>query len=58
MKFYIIVSGECNVHKAGLGVVGKMQKGAGFGEVALTLGHDLRTATGTSLIVECIVYNV
>lgn len=44
LTFYIIISGECNVHKAGIGIVAKLGKGKGFGELALTKG-DVRTAT-------------
>jgi hypothetical protein len=43
--FYIIVSGTASVHKEGIGVVGQLSKGKGFGEIALTQGKDLRTAT-------------
>lgn len=44
MTFYIIISGETAVHKAGIGVVAKLGKGKSFGELALTKG-DVRTAT-------------
>ena len=44
LTFYIIISGECNVHKAGIGIVAKLGRGKGFGELALTKG-DVRTAT-------------
>ena len=44
MTFYIIISGETAVHKAGIGVVAKLGKGKSFGELALTKG-DVRTAS-------------
>jgi CRP-like cAMP-binding protein len=49
LTFYIIVSGEASVLKDGLGVVGLMHGGNSFGEVALTMGQDLRTATVVSV---------
>jgi CRP-like cAMP-binding protein len=49
LTFYIIVSGTASVHKEGIGVVGQLSKGKGFGEIALTQGKDLRTATVTSM---------
>ena len=33
------------MHKDGIGVVGYLGKGKSFGEIALTQGKDLRTAT-------------
>ena len=45
LTFYIIISGETNVHKGGIGVVATLGKGKSFGEIALTQGKDLRTAT-------------
>lgn len=49
LVFYIIVSGNTIVQKEGIGVVGHLGKGKGFGEVALTQGKDLRTATVTAV---------
>jgi CRP-like cAMP-binding protein len=49
LTFYIIVSGTASVHKEGIGVVGQLSKGKGFGEIALTQGKDLRTATVTAM---------
>lgn len=48
LTFYLIVSGTATVHKEGIGVVGQLSKGKGFGEIALTQGKDLRTATVTA----------
>lgn len=45
LTFYIIVSGTATVVKEGIGVVGQLSKGKSFGELALTQGKDLRTAT-------------
>jgi hypothetical protein len=54
LTFYIIISGETHVHKEGIGIVGQLGQGKGFGEVALTQGNDLRTATVTAVTnVEC-----
>ena len=44
-KFYIVVSGVVSINKAGVGEVGKLTEGKSFGEIALTLGNDKRTAT-------------
>lgn len=49
LTFYIIVSGTASVHKEGIGIVGQLSKGKGFGEIALTQGKDLRTATITAM---------
>jgi hypothetical protein len=43
--FYIIVSGSVGIHKNGLGYVGVLGKGKCIGEIALTAGQDLRTAS-------------
>jgi len=45
LTFYIIISGSCVVHKENIGVVATIGKGQSFGEIALTEGKDLRTAT-------------
>jgi CRP-like cAMP-binding protein len=45
LTFYIIISGNTTVYKEGIGVVGQLGKGKSFGEIALTQGKDLRTAT-------------
>jgi hypothetical protein len=45
MTFFIIISGTCNIHKEGIGVVANIGKGKSFGEIALTEGNSLRTAT-------------
>jgi CRP-like cAMP-binding protein len=45
LVFYIIVSGLANVHKEGIGNVAQLTKGQSFGELALTQGKDLRTAS-------------
>lgn len=45
LTFYIVISGQCAVHKEGIGVVAGLQKGQSFGELALTEGKDLRSAT-------------
>jgi signal-transduction protein with cAMP-binding, CBS, and nucleotidyltransferase domain len=49
LKMYIIVSGQTTVHKDGIGIVGQLGKGKSFGEIALTQGKDLRTATVTAV---------
>jgi CRP-like cAMP-binding protein len=43
--FYIICSGEADIIKNGIGVVAHLGKGKCFGEIALTQGKTLRTAT-------------
>lgn len=48
LTFYIIISGSTLVQKESLGVVGQLGKGKSFGEIALTQGKDLRTATVTA----------
>lgn len=48
LTFYIIISGTTTVHKEGIGTVGTLTKGKSFGEIALTQGKDLRTATVTA----------
>lgn len=48
LTFYIIISGSTIVSKDGIGVVGQLGKGKSFGEIALTQGKDLRTATVTA----------
>eukprot|EP01033_Poteriospumella_lacustris_P001057 gene1057-765_t len=48
LTFYIIISGTTVVSKEGIGVVGQLGKGKSFGEIALTQGKDLRTATVTA----------
>jgi hypothetical protein len=45
LTFYIVISGTCAVHKEGIGVVAGLSKGQSFGELALTEGKDLRSAT-------------
>jgi len=45
LTFYIIVSGTTSVHKDGVGKVAELGQGKSFGEIALTQGKDLRTAT-------------
>jgi hypothetical protein len=45
LTFYIVISGQCEVHKEGIGIVAGLQKGQSFGELALTEGKDLRSAT-------------
>lgn len=50
LTFYIIVSGETEVIKDGIGVVAQLGKGKSFGEIALTQGKDLRTATVRTLM--------
>jgi hypothetical protein len=55
LTFYIIISGDTHVHKEGIGIVGQLGQGKSFGEVALTQGNDLRTATVTAVTqVECV----
>jgi len=55
LTFYIVISGETAVHKKGIGIVGHLGKGKGFGEIALTQGDDLRTATvAATSHVECV----
>ncbi len=49
LTFYIIISGNTTVFKDGIGVVGQLGKGKSFGEIALTQGKDLRTATVTAI---------
>jgi CRP-like cAMP-binding protein len=49
LTFYIIVSGDTEVIKDGIGVVAQLGKGKSFGEIALTQGKDLRTATVRTL---------
>ena len=43
--FFIIISGTCQIYKDGIGVVGTLGRGKSFGEIALTEGNSLRTAT-------------
>jgi hypothetical protein len=43
--FFIIVSGTCVVHKSGIGNVAFVSRGQSFGELALTEGKNVRTAT-------------
>jgi hypothetical protein len=43
--FFIIISGTCVVHKQGLGNVAFVSRGQSFGELALTEGKNVRTAT-------------
>eukprot|EP01035_Chromulina_nebulosa_P023769 gene23769-30828_t len=50
-KFYIIISGSCNVHKQGIGIVGNLTFGKTFGEIALKEVNALRTATVTAATV-------
>ena len=45
LTFYIVISGSATVHKDGIGVVGSITKGQSFGELALTEGNDVRSAT-------------
>ena len=45
LTFYIVISGDCNVYKEGIGKVAALGKGQSFGEIALTQGKDLRSAT-------------
>mmetsp|Transcript_26500 Transcript_26500/g.39362 ORF Transcript_26500/g.39362 Transcript_26500/m.39362 type:complete len:777 (-) Transcript_26500:222-2552(-) len=45
LTFYIVISGNCVVHKEGIGNVAALSKGQSFGEIALTQGKDLRSAT-------------
>ncbi len=45
LTFYIIIDGEAAVIKDGIGVVATLGKGKSFGEIALTEGKDLRTAS-------------
>jgi hypothetical protein len=45
LTFYIVISGDCNVFKEGIGKVAALTKGQSFGEIALTQGKDLRSAT-------------
>jgi hypothetical protein len=55
LTFYIIISGDAHVHKEGIGIVGQLGQGKSFGEVALTQGNDVRTATVTAVtLVECV----
>jgi len=56
LTFHIIISGETHVHKEGIGIVGQLGQGKSFGEIALTQGNDLRTATVTAVtFVECVM---
>ena len=45
LTFYIIISGEAAVLKDGIGRVATKSQGESFGELALTQGNDVRTAT-------------
>mmetsp|Transcript_15434 Transcript_15434/g.29053 ORF Transcript_15434/g.29053 Transcript_15434/m.29053 type:complete len:848 (-) Transcript_15434:296-2839(-) len=45
LTFYIVISGTATVHKDGIGVVATITKGMSFGELALTEGNDVRSAT-------------
>ena len=45
LTFYIIISGDAIVLKAGIGQVAVLHKGHSFGELALTEGNDRRSAT-------------
>ena len=45
LTFFIIVDGEVAVLKDGIGKVASLGKGKSFGEIALTQGKDLRTAS-------------
>jgi hypothetical protein len=45
LTFYIIISGAAAVHKNGIGIVAELGKGQSFGEIALTQGKDIRSAT-------------
>lgn len=45
LTFYIIISGEAAVIKDGIGRVATKSQGESFGELALTQGNDVRTAT-------------
>jgi len=45
LTFYIIIDGEAAVIKDGIGVVATLGRGKSFGEIALTEGKDLRTAS-------------
>jgi CRP-like cAMP-binding protein len=45
LTFYIVISGTATVHKDGIGVVASISKGQSFGELALTEGNDVRSAT-------------
>ena len=55
LTFYIIITGDTHVYKEGIGIVGQLGPGKSFGEVALTQGNDLRTATVTAVTaVECV----
>ena len=45
--FYILIKGEVNVIKNGIGVVATLPGGTSFGELALTEDHPIRTATVT-----------
>jgi hypothetical protein len=45
LTFFIIISGTCTIHKIGIGNVASVSRGQSFGELALTEGKNLRTAT-------------
>ncbi len=45
LTFYIIIDGMTEIIKNGVGVVAHLGMGKSFGEIALTQGNDLRTAT-------------
>ena len=45
LTFYIVISGTATVHKDGIGQVATINKGGSFGELALTEGNDVRSAT-------------
>lgn len=54
LTFYIVIAGEVEVSKKGVGIVGKLNRGSTFGEIALSQHKavkdgDLRTATITTL---------
>eukprot|EP01038_Epipyxis_sp_PR26KG_P008738 gene8738-11808_t len=49
LTMYIILSGQTSVHKKGIGIVAQLGDGKSFGEIALTQGKDLRTATITAI---------
>jgi CRP-like cAMP-binding protein len=53
LTFYIIISGSAVVHKQELGDVGSLSKGMTFGELALTQGKDVRTASIIA-VTECV----
>lgn len=45
LTFYIVISGSATVHKDGIGIVANISMGQSFGELALTEGNDVRSAT-------------